>query len=312
MERRVHPALAGVVEAQRAVPRVHPATQGIEQRRAEFLRDPLAQWASPDAMVDTRDLSLTGRAGPIPARLYVPPTLHGRGLVVYFHGGSYVLGDLESHDGVCRRIAQHVGVRLLAIHYRRAPEHPFPAAVDDAIDATREAYRRRAELGDPDDPLVVMGDSAGATLATDVAAALAREPERPVGQVLFYPTLGPQLMTASAQEFRQGYGIDLDHLRYDYGQYLQGRDPMDPRVSPLFARNMGASAQAIMVIAACDPLRDEDVAYAGLLEHYGVRVELLEAEGMIHGFIRFGGTVPEVLAILDEVSEHLHRLLSPS
>ncbi len=312
MERRVHPALARVVAARQAAPRAHPATQGIEQRRAEFLSDPLAQWAGPDVMADIRDVLLTGRGGPIRARLYVPTVLHGGGLVVYFHGGSYVMGDLESHDGVCRRIAQHVGVRLLAIDYRRAPEHAFPAAVEDAIDATREAYRRRAEFCGPDDPLVVMGDSAGATLATDVAAALAHEPERPEGQVLFYPTLGPQLMTASAQEFRQGYGIDLDHLRYDYGQYLQGRDPMDPRVSPLFVRNIGSTAQAIIVIAACDPLRDEDVAYAGLLEHYGVRVELLEAAGMIHGFIRYGGTVPEVLAILDEVSEHLHRLLSPS
>ena len=312
MERRVHPALARLVEARQAESRAHPATQGIEQRRAEFLRDPVAQWAAPDPMAEIRSLSLTGRGGAIPARLYVPTTIRGAGLIVYFHGGSYVMGDLESHDGVCRRIAQHVGVRLLAVDYRRAPEHPFPAAVEDAIDAARDAHRRRAELCGPDDPIVVMGDSAGATLATDVAARLAAEPDAPVGQVLFYPTLGPQLMTASAQEFRQGYGIDLDHLRFDYGQYLQGHDPMDPWVSPLFARELGASAQAIVIIAACDPLRDEDVAYAGLLEHYGVRVELLEAEGMIHGFIRFGGTIPEVLAILDEVSQHLHRLLNPS
>ncbi len=310
MDRRVHPALASAVAAERDAPRPHPATRSIDQRREEFRREALAQWPAPEEMRETRELTLDAGHGPIPARLYVPRAAAGSGLVVYFHGGSYVLGDLDTHDGVCRRLAKDTGVRIVAVDYRRAPESPFPAAVEDAIDAVRAAFACRGELAEEGAPIVVMGDSAGATLATAAASALARDPARPAGQVLFYPTLGPQLMTASAHEFDQGYGIDLEHLRYDYGQYLQGRDPMDPRVSPLFGRNLDDVPEAIVVIATCDPLRDEDVAYAGLLEHYGVRVELLEAEGMIHGFIRLGGMVPEALTIVDEVAEHLHRLLA--
>jgi biopolymer transport protein TolQ len=148
-----------------------------------------------------------------------------------------------------------------------------------------------------------------ATLAT-VAATLTRHEGLGIGaQVLLFPTLGPEMLTDSAHAYGTGYWLELDHLRYDYGQYLAGADPTDPRVSPLLSTDLAASPPAIVVVASCDPLRDEAVAYAGLLEHYGVRVELLEAEGMVHGFIRLGGMFPEALAIVDDLATHMHRLV---
>ncbi len=157
-----------------------------------------------------------------------------------------------------------------------------------------------------------MGDSAGATLAT-VAATLTRHEGLGIAaQVLLYPTLGPEMVTDSAHAYGTGYWLELDHLRFDYQQYLGGADHTDPRVTPLLSTELADSPSAIIVVATYDPLRDEGVAYAGLLEHYGVAVELLEAEGMVHGFIRLGGTVPEAMDILDDLAAHLHRLVERS
>jgi acetyl esterase len=200
-------------------------------------------------------------------------------------------------------------LRFLAVDYRLAPEHPFPAGVNDAADALRYVARHLAEFADEGAALVVMGDSAGATLAT-VAAREVRGEVALTAQVLIYPTLGPEMVTDSVHTFGHGYLLDMDHLRYDYGQYLGGfSDHTDPRVTPLMATDLTGVAPAIVVVAECDPLRDEGVAYAGLLEHFGVTVELLEAEGMVHGFIRMGALVPEAMAIVDDVAEHLHGFL---
>ncbi len=128
--------------------------------------------------------------------------------------------------------------------------------------------------------------------------------------MLIYPTLGPELVTDSAHTYGEGYLLDMESIRYDYAQYLGGwRDHTDPRVTPLLNVDLSGVAPAVLVVAECDPLRDEGVAYAGLLEHFGVSVELLEAEGMVHGFLEMGGVVPEALAIIDDLAEHLHRLV---
>ncbi len=305
----IHPALQGYVDDIRANPAPHPSSIDIERRRVAYREGATALWPSPEPLAEVRDcrLDLSGRT--IAGRLYVPTGDEARGIVVYFHGGSFVVGDLETHDGVCRRLAVDTGMRFLAVDYRLAPEHPFPAGLDDVVDVLRHVSAHREEYGDPAATMFVMGDSAGATLAT-VAATFTRHEGLGIGaQVLLYPTLGPEMFTDSAHTYGTGYWLELDHLRYDYGQYLAGADPTDPRVSPLLSTDLAASPPAIVVVASCDPLRDEAVAYAGLLEHYGVRVELLEAEGMVHGFIRLGGMFPEALAIVDDLATHMHRLV---
>ncbi len=260
--------------------------------------------------VTTRDYSLDLLDRSIGARLYQPEGVDAKAIVIYLHGGCFVMGDLETHDWLCRRLCADTRTPILAIDYRLAPEHPFPAGLNDAVDAIRYVATHRGEFGRDGARLIVMGDSAGANLAT-VAATQLRDDELGIAaQVLIYPTLGPEVVTESAHRYATGYLLNIDSLRYDYGQYLGTfTDHTDPRVTPLLCNDLARVAPAIVVVAECDPLRDEGVAYAGLLEHFNVPVELLEAHGMVHGFLEMGGVVPEALAILDDLAAHLQRLV---
>jgi acetyl esterase len=255
-----------------------------------------------------RDLELILEGRTLRARLYVPFQDEGKALVVYFHGGGFVVGDLETHDALCRRLSSDTRMRFLSVDYRLAPEHPFPCGINDAVDTIRHVSAHLSEFDEPDAALIVMGDSAGATLMTVACALIRHENLGIAAQVVIYPTLGPDLFTDSVHEYGVGHVLDIDHLRYDYGLYLDGwTDHSDPRVTPLMFEDLTDAPPAIVVVAECDPLRDEAVAYAGLLEHFGVRVELLEAEGMIHGFLRLPTMVPAALEIVDDLAVHMHR-----
>jgi acetyl esterase len=306
----VHPAFEPYLLLSRENSDSSPATASVDQRReafraeAESMRGELAPMDS----VDDRRIELDGRT--LAARLYVPHDADATALVVYFHGGGFVVGDLETHDWLCRRLTFDTGVRMLAIDYRLAPEHPFPAALDDATDVVRYVSEHREEFGAPNAAIIMMGDSAGANLVTVAARQLRDESVDVAAQVLIYPTLGPELVTDSAHRFGSGYLLDLVALRHDYSLYLGGFvDHTDPRVTPLLSNDLSDVAPAVVIVAECDPLRDEGVAYAGLLEHFGVPVELLEAEDMVHGFLEMGAVVPDALAILDDLAEHVHRLV---
>jgi len=304
----VHPSLESYVNAVRAHPVPHPSLQSAEERRLAYRDAAMVNRDDPAAVASTLDVSLALEGRTLQARLYVPLDDESQALVVYFHGGGFVVGDLDTHDALCRRLASETRMRFLAVNYRLAPEHPFPAGVNDAVDTIRYVRAHLGEFEDPGAELIVMGDSAGATLMT-VGCALTRGENLGIAaQVVIYPTLGPELFTESVHEFGVGHVLDIDHLRYDYGLYLNGwTDHGDPRVTPLMFGDLTGAPPAIVVVAQCDPLRDEAVAYAGLLEHFGVRVELLEAEGMIHGFLRLPTTVPAALEIIDDLAEHMHR-----
>jgi len=304
----VHPSLEPYVNAVRAEPAPHPSLVSARERRATYRETALANRGEPQAVESIRDVDLALDGRTLPARLYEPLDDESKALVVYFHGGGFVVGDLDTHDELCRRLSSDTRMRFLSVDYRLAPEHPFPAGINDAVDTIRYVLTHLAEFDVPDAKVIVMGDSAGATLMT-VACALTRHEDLGVAaQVVIYPTLGPELFTDSVHEFGVGHALDIDHLRYDYGLYLDGwTDHSDPRVTPLMFDDLTGAPPAIVVVAECDPLRDEAVAYAGLLEHFGVRVELLEAEGMIHGFLRLPTVVPEALRIIDDLAEHMHR-----
>jgi acetyl esterase len=260
----------------------------------------------PVAAVVDGEISLEDRT--LGSRMYVPLRDEGKALVLFFHGGGFILGDLETHDALCRRLSADTGMRFLAVDYRLAPEHPFPASVNDAVDVVRHVASNIAKYANPDAELIVMGDSAGAALVA-VASALTRQENLGIAaQVLIYPTLGPEVVTQSSHTYATGYLLEVEHLRYDYAQYLgEWSDHTDPRVTPLMFDDLSGAPPAIVVVAQCDPLRDEAVAYAGLLEHFGVRVELLEAEDMVHGFLDLGPLVPETLKIVDDLATHMHR-----
>jgi acetyl esterase len=238
------------------------------------------------------EVTIAGAAGPIAGRLYVPEPDGGQagttdGLLVYYHGGGFVVCDLETHDNACRFLARHAGVRVLAVDYRLAPEHRFPAAIDDALAAFRFAAEHAAELGADPERIAVGGDSAGGNLAAGVArlAAAASGPA-PVFQLLFYPWLDLAAKRDSYRLFGEGFYLteaDLDWYKHHY--VAEERDALDPRCSPLMADDLGGTAPAYIVTAGFDPLRDEGEEYAERLRAAGVRVALRRQPGMIHGFV---------------------------
>ena len=304
----VHPSLEPYLNAVRAEPTTHPSLLSADERRAAYRDLALANRGDPQSVASVRDVELVLEGRTLGARLYVPLEDESKAVVVYFHGGGFVVGDLDTHDALCRRLSSDTRMRFLSVDYRLAPEHPFPDGINDAVDTIRYVFEHLEEFEDAGAELIVMGDSAGATLMT-VACALTRGENLGIAaQVVIYPTLGPELFTDSVHKYGVGYALDIDHLRYDYGLYLNGwTDHSDPRVTPIMFEDLTGAPPAIVVVAECDPLRDEAVAYAGLLEHFGVRVELLEAKGMIHGFLRLTTMVPEALEIIDDLAEHMHR-----
>ena len=306
----LHPEIEAIVALARLVPVVGHNTQSVAQRRRDFGDLAISLWKSDTPMAEVHEIVLPLDSAEIPGRLYVPLNDEQCGLLLYFHGGSFIMGDLESHDGLCRRLAADTKMRLLAIEYRLAPEHPFPTAAEDAIGVLRYVSNRMSEFATANSRIIVIGDSAGGTLAA-VAAASTRGEGLPIAaQALLYPTLGPELLTHSAHEFGEGYLLNLEQLRYDYQQYLgEWSDHGDSRLSPLMNLDLTQSPPAVIVVAEFDPLRDEAVAYAGLLEHFGTPVELLEAKGMVHGFLQLGEVVPDAMAIVDELARHLHRFV---
>ena len=228
-------------------------------------------------------------AGGVPARLYRPRDTADLGLLVYLHGGGWVIGDLDSHDNVCRALANGSGHAVLSVDYRLAPEHPFPAALEDAVTATRWAHANAAALGCRADRLAIGGDSAGANLAA-VVAQLAPVPL--VYQLLVYPVTDCTRSHPSYTENAAGPFLTRDGMGWFIDHYLSGGQgrPDDPRVSPLFAGDtaVAATPPALVITAEFDPLRDEGDAYAARLAALGVPTSHLRVSGMFHGFFSLG------------------------
>jgi acetyl esterase len=239
------------------------------------------QRPSTEAIHECRDLD----AGGVPARLYRPDDRPGLGLVVFFHGGGWVLGSLDSHDAVCRALANGSGHAVLSVDYRLAPEHPFPAGLDDAVAATRWAHAHATELGCDPARLAVGGDSAGANLAA-VVAQLAPVPL--VHQLLVYPVTDCTRAHPSYLQNADGPFLTRDGMGWFIDHYLSGGDGTidDPLVSPLFAPDhmLAATPPAFVLTAEHDPLRDEGDAYAARLAAAGVPTSHLRVSGMFHGF----------------------------
>lgn len=242
-----------------------------------------SRWPTP--VGEVRELRIEGAAGPLGARLYRAPVDGPAPLLVFFHGGGWVVGDLDTHDEPCRMLCRHGSVHVLSVDYRLAPEHPFPAAVDDAIAATRWAIHHAEALGARPDRVAVGGDSAGGNLAAVTAQEL-----RGAGlalQLLIYPGVDLATMaTRSGELFAHGFYLDVDARVWCTDRYVPaGVDRADPRLSPLRAADLSGVAPAVVVTAAFDPLRDEGEAYADALRESGVRAVTLRADGLIHGFI---------------------------
>jgi acetyl esterase len=236
-----------------------------------------------------KDLSADG----VPVRLYRPkdvPAATPLPALVYFHGGGWVIGDLETHDVLCRQLTAGAGIAVVSVDYRLAPEHKFPAAADDAWTATRWVAAHAGDLGLDASRLAVGGDSAGGNLAA-VVSLMARDQGAPAlaMQVLLYPVTDVAAEAQSYTDFADGFMLTRDSMRWFIAHYLNGgRDATDWRVSPLRAPSLAGVAPALVVTAGFDPLRDEGDAYARKLREAGVRVDAACYGGMIHGFAPMG------------------------
>lgn len=243
----------------------------------------------PAEVASVRDFTIPGG---VPVRLY-------RGIdtdpaaklpcLVYYHGGGWVLGDLDSHDVLCRRLANDAGCAVLSVHYRLAPEHKFPAAYDDAIAAMQFAIQQPDQIGIDPKKVAVGGDSAGGNLAAAAALAARDAGIALTNQVLIYPATDMAMGSGSYHRIIDGFPLVARTMEWFIGHYLRNdADKYDWRASPLRAASLAGTAPAIVVIAAHDPLCDEGLAYAKRLEHDGVLVESLYFSGQLHGFISMG------------------------
>jgi acetyl esterase len=244
-------------------------------------------------------------------RAYVPRGAGPRSLVVYFHGGGWVSGDLDMHDGVCRRLANRAGCVVVNVDYRLAPEHPFPAALDDAFRAVVWAYEHAADLLAIGRGLTVVGSSSGGNLAAAVALRARDQGGPPITlQVLLYPALDVSMNSPSFRELRRGYLLEADQMAWFWRQYL-GDGPTQPHewASPLQATSLTGLPRAVVVTAELDPLRDEGESYADRLRESGVEVSLERYEGQIHGFIGFHRAIADgdaaLHAIAAKIREHV-------
>jgi acetyl esterase len=265
------------------------------------------------ALPRIEDVQLPGPAGQIPARVYAPRA-SGAPLpaVVYLHGGGWVQGDLETHHGLCARLAKHADVLVVAIDYRLAPEHKFPAAVDDCLAAYRWVRDHGRDVGADPGRVAVAGDSAGGNLAAVVSQlAAAGGTPVPTCQVLIYPAVDFALDTASHREMADAHVIPRDRVLWYGEQYLRtDADKADVRASPLRARSLAGQPPALVVTAGFDPLRDEGRAYADRLADAGVDMVYREYPGQIHAFVSLTKAIPQGLACTLEIAEYLRRRLS--
>ncbi|WP_301122464.1 alpha/beta hydrolase [Mycolicibacterium fortuitum] len=262
---------------------------------------------------DVSEISIPGPAGPIPARRYVPDETGSpatSALLLYFHGGGFVLGDLDTHDSLCRLICRDGGIQVISVDYRLAPEHKAPAAVDDAYAAYRWALDHAAGLGAT--RIVVGGDSAGANLAA-VVTQQARDSELPLPalQLLLYPVTDMSSETRSKTLFAKGFFLEKRDMDWFFSHYLDGAEVSaeDPLVSPLLAEDLSGLPPALVITAGFDPLRDEGDRYARALQEAGVVVDFREERSIIHAFANFfplgGGSATATSAMISALRAHL-------
>ena len=256
------------------VPQARAMFQAMSMPRAEKL-----------ALARVEDRRIPSPAGEIPVRVYTPEGQGPFPVLVFFHGGGWVIGNLETHDDICRVLARAVPALVVSVDYRLAPEHPFPAAVEDSYAALCWVAENAAAIGGDPTKLAVGGDSAGGNQAA-VVSLLARDRGGPrlAHQLLIYPVTDMRGDTVSMRENGSGYFLTHDIVMWFSNHYISAQERLLPHASPLLAPDLGGLPPATVITAEFDPLRDEGEAYAARLREHGVPVELTRYDGMIHGF----------------------------
>lgn len=242
-------------------------------------------------VAEVRNVEVAGAAGPMAARLYHPAPGEIRPLALLMHGGGWVMGTLDTHDALSRVLARDSGCAVLSINYRLAPEHPYPAALQDCLAVIEELPSRAAEFGVRAEGYAVIGDSAGGNLAAATALSLRGKDSAPAAQILFYPVTDADFETASYRATPKEAFLTTDMMRFFWNAYVSEAEP-DGLAAPLRAQDVSGAAPATVIVAGNDPLHDEGFAYAQKLRAAGVPTDLHDFGGAIHGFASFFGVVP--------------------
>jgi acetyl esterase len=270
----------------------------------------------PRGALSVHDEVIRVKGGAVRARVYKPAERSGDSalpVVVFYHGGGFVLGSLRSHDGECRAISLGVGALVIAVDYRLAPEHKFPTAVDDGVAAYLWAAENAASLGGDPQRMAVMGDSAGGNIAAVVARDLREHPRRPVFQLLVYPATDFTRSMPSHRHFEKGFFLTKASIDWFMANYLRGpEDRTHPRGSPLLTEDHVGLPPALVVTAGFDPLRDEGRAYADAMRASGVPVEHRCHEGLVHGFFSMTEGIDAARVALDDMIAALRAALLQS
>ncbi|HLW25436.1 MAG TPA: alpha/beta hydrolase [Steroidobacteraceae bacterium] len=286
-------------------------TTSVAERRRGLAQ--LMQLGFQDSPIaSTRELRIPGPAGAQAARLYEPLEADAAPApgILYLHGGGLVAGGLDTHDGVARALCHYSRCRLLALDYRLAPEHPFPAALEDARAALEHLARHGADLGMDPARLALCGDSAGATLAVVTAQSLAGRLDPPLAlQVLLCPILDYSRRSASRRELASGYLIDEATLEHDLRHYAPAVPAEDPRISPLRAERLEGVPPTLVHTAEFDPLRDEGLDYFKRLRVSGAALSYTCHAGMIHLFYGLGAIIPRARVALEQVGHEIRTAL---
>ncbi len=308
----VDPPIQGMLSLLEAMQRPPLARGSVEAARRGF-RMLTVDLRRPETIVPVEaveDTELPGPAGALPARIYRPAARGELPTIVFFHGGGWVLGDIDTHDNQCRTLCAQVEAVVVSIGYRLAPEAPFPAAVEDCMAATRWAAGHVAELGGDAERIAVAGDSAGGNLAA-VVAQQARDAGGPAlaAQLLIYPGVEFETRYPSEEENGEGYFLTREEMIWFADHYTGDADRTDPRLSPLRAADLSGLPPAVVTVGEYDPLRDQVEAYADALERAGVPVVRRHYDGLIHGFFDLTALSPACTGAVAELCADLRGLL---
>lgn len=304
------PQIAAVLQQFAGMPQ--PDYSQLDPRQYRQFCDTLMPPMPGERLFEVRNFEVAGAAGSLDARLYRPEDSDSLPLVVFFHGGGFVIGNLDTHDNLCRSLARLCGAVVVSVAYRLAPEARFPAAPEDGYAATCDLAARASELGFDARRLAVAGDSAGANLAIAVARlAQQRQGPRIAYQCLFYPVTDARCGSASYSEFADGYFLTREQMHWFWSQYLaQPQQGDDPLASPLRAERLAGLPPTTLISAEYDPLRDEGEAFARRLQDAGVTTRLQRCAGMIHGFISMAAFVTAAQVALEAAAADLRQALN--
>lgn len=304
----LRPEIRAKLEQEDKLPPATPEQLTPEGRRAAMRKDAPINWGPKDEVAHVDDITVATAAGPLRARLYRPEG--ARGTMMYLHGGGWALGDIDSHDGPCRRIANLAGCNVFSLEYRKSPEHPFPAQVVDTDAGLDWLVRDGAAHGLDTSKIVVSGVSAGGMLAAVAAVHARNKGIALAGQVLIVPIADLNLSTASYRAFADGFNLTAAKMAWFIEQTFRPEDRNNPDAAPLLTPDVAGVAPALVITAAFDPLRDDGRAYAAKLIAAGVDTTYVEVPGTVHATWNMAAITPAAYLFTDRTARWVAERLA--